>query len=72
MKYIFIINKIAGRGRYKKILPNIERICKERSIEYEVRYITKDITGADIALEYKHEENVILVGMEHLQELLQA
>ena len=61
MKYIFIINQIAGRGRYKKILPNIEKICKEKNIEYEIRYITNDITGADIALEYKYGENVIYV-----------
>lgn len=61
MKYIFIINVIAGRGRYKKILPNIERICKERNIEYEIRYISEEKDGSQIALEYKDEENVIYV-----------
>ena len=61
MKYIFIINVIAGRGRYKKILPNIERICKERDIEYEIRYISEEKDGSQIALEYKDEENVIYV-----------
>lgn len=61
MKYIFIINAIAGRGRYKKILPNIERICKERNIEYEIRYISKEKDGSQIASEYKDEENVIYV-----------
>lgn len=61
MKYIFIINTIAGRGRYKKILPNIERICKERNIEYEIRYISEEKDGSQIASEYKDEENVIYV-----------
>lgn len=61
MKYIFIINAIAGRGRYKKILPNIERICKERDTEYEIRYISEEKDGSQIALEYKDEENVIYV-----------
>ena len=61
MKYIFIINPIAGRGRYKKILPNIERICKERNIEYEIRYIPEEKDGSQIASEYKDEENVIYV-----------
>lgn len=61
MKYIFIINAIAGRGRYKKILPNIEKICKERDIEYEIRYISEEKDGSQIALEYKDEENVIYV-----------
>lgn len=61
MKYIFIINAIAGRGRYKKLLPNIENACKERNIEYEIRYITEDKTGSEIAMEYKDEENIIYV-----------
>ena len=29
MKYIFIINTIAGRGKYAEILPQIEKVCKE-------------------------------------------
>lgn len=61
MKYIFVINAIAGRGKYKKILPNIKKACKEKQIEYEIRYITEKISGADIAREYKDEENVIYI-----------
>ena len=61
MKYIFVINAIAGRGKYKKILPNIKKVCKEKQIEYEIRYITEKISGADIAREYKNEKNVIYV-----------
>ena len=37
MKYIFVINAIAGRGKYKKILPNIKKACREKQIEYEIR-----------------------------------
>ena len=58
MKYIFIVNAIAGKGKYKKILPRIEKVCKEEKREYEVRYITEELSGADIASEYKNEENV--------------
>jgi len=61
MKYIFIINSIAGRGRYKTILPKIEEVCKQEEKEYEIRYITENLSGADIAAEYKNEENVIYV-----------
>ena len=61
MKYIFIINKEAGKGEYKRILPNIEDTCKERNIEYEIRYIEEELTGADIAREYALEENIIYV-----------
>lgn len=61
MKYIFIVNEIAGKGRYKKILPNIERVCKDKKYNYEIRYITEELSGADIAREYKNEENIIYV-----------
>ena len=61
MKYIFIINAIAGNGKYKKILPNIENACKERNIEDEIRYIIKEKDASSIAKEYKDEENIIYV-----------
>ena len=61
MKYIFIVNESAGRGKSQKILPNIEEVCKKRNIEYEIRYITKEKSGYDIAQEYKEQENVIYV-----------
>ena len=61
MKYIFIVNEGAGRGKCQKILPNIEAACQKREIEYEIRYITKEKNGCDIALEYKDQENVIYV-----------
>ncbi len=59
MKHIFIINTIAGKGKYAKLLPNIEKVCKEENIEYEIRYITEELDGKSIALEYKDEENII-------------
>lgn len=63
MKYIFIINKLAGRGRYKQILPNIEESCKKRNLEYEIRYITEEISSIEIVKEYKDTQNVIyMVG----------
>ena len=61
MKYIFIVNTIAGKGKYKKIIPNIEEECKKRKYEYEIRYITEEIDGKEIASEYKTEENVIYI-----------
>ncbi len=59
MKYIFIINAKAGRGKYKQILPNIEKACKKRNLKYEIRYITEELDAAQIAMEYKEESNVI-------------
>ena len=60
MKYIFIINTIAGKGKYKKILPNIETVCKQRNIEYEIRYITKEKDGTEIARENLMPGDLIL------------
>ena len=61
MKYIFIVNESAGKGKCKKILPNIESECNKRKIEYEIRYITEEKSGYDIGSEYKNEENIIYV-----------
>ena len=61
MKYIFILNGKAGRGKCEKILPNIEKACKKRNIEYEIRYISENKGGYDIASEYKDKEYVIYV-----------
>ena len=61
MKMIFIVNESAGRGKSKKIIPNIEKECKNQNIEFEIRYITKEKSGYDIAFEYKDKEYVIYV-----------
>ena len=61
MKWIFIVNESAGRGKSKKIIPNIEASCKSRNIDFEIRYITKEKSGYDIASEYKEKEYVIYV-----------
>ena len=61
MKYIFIVNPNAGRGKGKKIISRIEAVCKSEKIDYEIRLITKELSGAQIAEEYKNEENIIFV-----------
>ena len=61
MKYIFIINSVAGKGKHKKILPKIEKVCKQEKREYEIRYITEKLSGADIASQYREKEYVIYV-----------
>ena len=61
MKYIFIMNENAGRGKCQKLLPNIHEACKSRKIDYVIRYITKDKNACDIAREYSGEQNIIYV-----------
>ena len=61
MKYIFILNSMAGRGKSLELKEKIESECKLRNMEYEIRYITEEISGEDISKEYANEENVIYV-----------
>mgnify|MGYP003304304615 CR=1 FL=1 len=61
MKYIFIVNKVAGKGKYKKIVPKIENTCIRKKVEYEIRYITDELDASSIASEYKDEENIIYI-----------
>ena len=61
MMYIFIVNKLAGKGSYTKIVPQIEKVCKKRNIEYEIRYITENLDAATIARQYEKEENIIYI-----------
>ena len=34
MKYIFIVNEGAGKGKSQKILPKIEKECQKRKYDY--------------------------------------
>ena len=61
MKHIFIVNSSAGKGKCQSILPKIEQECKKRNRDFEIRYISEEKNGYDIAMEYKDEENVIYV-----------
>ncbi|NLC87681.1 MAG: YegS/Rv2252/BmrU family lipid kinase [Clostridiaceae bacterium] len=61
MKYIFIVNKVAGKGKYKKIVPKIENECEKRNLQYEIRYITEEINSNQIVSEYEKEENIIYI-----------
>jgi len=61
MKYIFIINKKAGRGKSEELIDNIEKACKNRNLNYEIRHVTEELDSASIAKEYTNGENVIYV-----------
>ena len=72
MKYIFIINDISGKGKAKKLEPNIEAQCKNKNIDYEIRHISKEKSGYDIAMEYKDQENIIYVSQKGFDSHLKA
>ena len=61
MKYIFIVNPNAGKGKGQSLISKIEEACKKRNRDFDIRYISKEKSGYDIAMEYKEDENVIYV-----------
>lgn len=59
MKYIFIVNPESAKGNAMKIIGNIEKICKQREIEYEVCYTLEQGDATRLTQSYKEEENII-------------
>ncbi len=59
MKYIFIVNPESAKGNAMKIIGNIEKICKEKQLEYEVCYTLAQGDATRLAQSYKYEENII-------------
>lgn len=59
MKYIFIVNPTSGKGKALKISNNIEKICKQENIDYEIKYTKAQGDATNIAKEYFDEENIL-------------
>ncbi|MDO4500156.1 MAG: YegS/Rv2252/BmrU family lipid kinase [Erysipelotrichaceae bacterium] len=36
MKHLFIVNRISGKGAAFKLIPTIEKICKEKNLDYAI------------------------------------
>lgn len=59
MKYIFIVNPESAKGNAMKIIGNIEKVCKQEHIEYEVCYTLAQGDVTRLAQSYKDDENII-------------
>ena len=59
MKYIFIVNPESAKGNAMKIIGNIEKVCKQEHIEYEVCYTLAQGDATKLAQSYKDDENII-------------
>lgn len=59
MKYIFIVNPESAKGNAMKIIGNIEKVCKQEHIEYEVCYTLAQGDATRLAHSYKDDENII-------------
>ena len=59
MKYIFIVNPESAKGNAMKIIGNIEKVCKQEHIEYEVCYTMEQGDATRLAQSNIDEENII-------------
>lgn len=59
MKWIFIVNKVAGNGKYKKVVKNVEKYCVNKDVDFEVFYTRCPGEATAITLRYKKSKNII-------------
>ena len=52
MKHIFIVNPTSGKGKALKTVEQIEKVCKERNIDYEINYTKSSGDATKIARKY--------------------
>ena len=59
MKHIFIVNPTSGKGKALKTVEQIEKVCKERNIDYEINYTKSSGDATKIARKYFLSKNII-------------
>lgn len=59
MKYIFIVNNTAYNKRILEVAENIEKVCKEENIDYEMRYSTKENNIDSQVTDLKDTEHIV-------------
>ena len=58
-KYIFIINPNANRGRNREVKVRIDRVCKKRNLDYEIRFTYRRGSATKIVKVYQDKEYII-------------
>ena len=59
MKHIFIVNPTSGKGKALKTVEQIEKVCKERNIDYEINYTKSSGDATKIARKYFFSKNIL-------------
>jgi len=60
MKYVFILNIFTLGDTFKVLYKKIDRICKNKNIDYEIECNSKDINTEDIVKKYKKKQVILL------------
>lgn len=58
MRHLFIVNPQAGKGKTGHHIPTIEKLCKERSLDYIIEVTKGPGDAAEIAKRYTKEEEL--------------
>jgi diacylglycerol kinase (ATP) len=48
MSLLFIVNPIAGKGKAKHLIPIIEKICREKEVEFEIKLTSEPKDGTTL------------------------
>jgi len=59
MKYIFIVNPVAGKGKSLQLAKNIEIVCSDKKLDYIIHYTKAPKDATDIVASYKSETGII-------------
>ena len=63
MEHIFIINKISGKGLAYKSIPKIEKICKEKGLDYKIEVTEYANHTKEIIESYNNRKDVIIYAV---------
>jgi diacylglycerol kinase (ATP) len=59
-EYIFIINPIAGGGRARKYIPNIQARCLKEKVLYQIIQTTKPKEAIEISNQFRNTNSIIV------------
>ncbi|WP_163192499.1 diacylglycerol/lipid kinase family protein [Clostridium thermarum] len=58
MKHLFIVNPHAGKGRTSSLIPVIDKLCKERALDYIIKSTSGPGDATKIVREYTRQEDM--------------
>ena len=60
MKHVFVINKISGKGSAFKAIPLIEKVCKEKKLDYMIEVTEYANHTKEIIEKYNDEKDITI------------